>query len=222
MNKPLSAILLALAISLGAQAEEIYSEFPDTINPNERYIFYSHGLIVEGDDPRPESPEFGIYQFPEITQAIFESGVFNLIAHHRPANTDMRAYVDQLVAWVEELIEVGVESSKITLIGFSRGAQLTVLASSRLKGFGINTVIMGLCFDGDFVVEPPLSLDGHVLSIYETSDVVTSCSRLLDRSVNAKSTKEMAISTGEKHGAFFKPRSEWILPLKEWLIDIGY
>jgi hypothetical protein len=26
-------------------------------------VIYSHGLIVEGDDPRPVHPEYGVYDF---------------------------------------------------------------------------------------------------------------------------------------------------------------
>jgi hypothetical protein len=31
------------------------------------------------------------------------------------------------------------------------------------------------------------------------------------------SFKEVAITTGKKHGAFFQPRPEWIDPLKAWI-----
>lgn len=214
--------ILALFIPFEICAEELYTEFPHVIESDERYVFYSHGLIVEGNNPKPEHPEFGIYEFPEITRAIFENGGFNLIAHHRPANTDISSYVDQLVAWVTELIGAGVSPSKITLIGFSRGGQLTALASNRLKGTGINTAVMAICSNGDFRIDQPISFGGHVLSIYETSDVVTACNLLLDRSVDAKSTQEVAISTGKKHGAFYKPMQEWLLPLKEWLTETNH
>ena len=195
-------VLIALSISSAVSAEELYTEFPTVINSDERYVFYSHGLIVEGDDPRPEHPEFGIYEFPEIKQTLFDGGGFNLIAQQRPKNTDIASYVEQLVSWVNTLIEAGVKPAKITLVGFSRGGQLTAFASSRLKSTGINTAIMAICLNGDFGVDPLPSFGGNVLSIYETSDVAQSCKLLLDRSVDAMSTKEIVISTEKNTGLF--------------------
>ncbi|MFT4888557.1 MAG: putative esterase [Pseudohongiellaceae bacterium] len=43
---------------------------------------------------------------------------------------------------MKQLIEAGVEPANITLIGFSRGAQITAEASSQLKQTGINTALM--------------------------------------------------------------------------------
>jgi hypothetical protein len=88
-------------------------------------------------------PEFGVYDFPAITSALFEDGGFNLIAHQRPKNTDVDAYVDTLESWVLRLVAAGVTPEHMTLIGFSRGAQLTGYASSRLRvlGFGTRKVI---------------------------------------------------------------------------------
>ena len=210
-------LIAALFASSAIQADELYDEFPTEIHADERYVFYSHGLIVEGDNARPEHPEFGIYEFSAIKQAVFDGGGFNLIAHHRLVNTDMFSYIDQLVSWVDRLIEEGVSPSRISIVGFSRGGQITALASNRLKGSGINTAIMAICSNGDFRVDQPLSFDGHVLSIYETSDVMTSCSQLLERSIDANSTKEVSISTGKKHGAFYTPVDAWIAPLREWI-----
>lgn len=208
-----------IAISSESLAVELFGNFPNHIHPDEKYVFYSHGLIVEGTNPTPVHPEFGTYEFPLIAQEIFKNGGFNLIAHHRLAETDPGEYSDQLVAWVQNLIDSGVRPENITLIGFSRGAQITLQASNRLSRLGINTAVMGVCFDGDYPADPAIQLSGHVLSIYETSDVVQSCSKILSRSDHAKSTDEVAISTGLEHGAFYTPRPEWLDPLKEWLTD---
>lgn len=67
---------IALVITSSLQAEELYTEFLSSINPDEPYVFYSHGLIVEGDNPSPESPDFDFYEFPAIKQAVFENGGF--------------------------------------------------------------------------------------------------------------------------------------------------
>ncbi len=211
--------LLLVLVAASVQAA-VYTTFPDTIDAESRYVFYSHGLIVEGTDPRPVHPEFGTYDYPAIVQAIAESGEFHLIAQHRPAGTEANAYAQQLAGLVNTLLAAGVPADNITLIGFSRGAQITLMAASALRVAGINTAVMGVCFDGDYAHEPEIILSGHVLSLYETTDVVQSCVDLLVRSDiegNAKSIKEVAITTGLKHGAFYTPRSEWMEPLQQWL-----
>lgn len=218
-SKVLFLSLLLATFSARAFGVELLSDFPTEIHADEKYVFYSHGLIVEGTNPRPRHSEYGVYEFPLIAEKIFEGGDFNLIAHHRPANTDANQYASQLAAWVDRLIANGVSPGNITLIGFSRGAQITLMASSSLQSTGINTVMMGVCFSGDYPHEPPIKLGGHVLSIYETSDAVKSCSEILQRSDEALSTREVSISTGRKHGAFYTPVQDWLGPLKSWLAE---
>ena len=212
-----ASVLAALALLPSAgNAVELYDEFPGEIRADERYVVYSHGLIVEGDDPRPVHPELGVYDFPAVAAALFDGGGFNMIAHHRPKNTDTATYVDTLESWVERLMTAGVAPERITLVGFSRGAQLTASAASRLRSSGIGSVLMAVCSDGDLVRAPPIELGGRVLSIYETTDVVGSCRRLAKRS-DLRAFEEVAISTGKGHGAFYLPRPEWLQPLKDWL-----
>jgi hypothetical protein len=208
-------LALIVLIPIGASAVEIYDRFPDKIHAHERYVIYSHGLIVEGDDPKPISPKYGQYDFPAIKQALFNQGGFNLIAYQRPKSAD-DSYADTLKSWVHRLIDAGVAPSRITLVGFSRGAQLTALASNGLASAGINTALMAICEDGKVSNAPGLILGGNLLSIYETSDELGSCRKLAARS-HLRSSEEVSISTGKKHGAFFQPLPEWIQPLKAWI-----
>jgi dienelactone hydrolase len=208
-------LAFSMLVPIGASAVELYDRFPDSIQAGERYVIYSHGLIVEGDDPKPVSPKYGQYDFPAIKQALFDQGGFNLIAYQRPKSAD-DSYADMLQSWVQRLLDAGVKPSRITLVGFSRGAQLTALASNGLASAGINTALMAICEDGEVSHAPRLNLGGNLLSIYETSDDLGSCGKLAARS-HLKSFKEVAISTGKKHGAFFQPLPEWIAPLKQWI-----
>jgi pimeloyl-ACP methyl ester carboxylesterase len=225
MRRVLKFLTFCIAlIPLSSWAVEIYDHFPDTIHPNERYVVYSHGLIVEGEDLTPISPKYGPYDFPGIKQAIFDGGGFNLVAPQRPKDPDYNNYVSTVESWVHRLLQSGVKASRITLVGFSRGGQLTAAISSRLADKGINTAILAICDDGDVVNAPPFPgpqhplLGGNFLSIYETSDVVGSCKKLAARSY-LSSFKEIAISTGKKHGAFFQPLPEWIRPLRAWIAE---
>ena len=215
MRAMLQWAALSMLFPISSAAVEIYDKFPDNIHAGERYVIYSHGLIVEGNDPRPVSPLYGQYDFPGIKQSLFGGGGFNLIAFQRPKSTD-DGYADTLKVWVRRLLDAGVKPSRITLIGFSRGAGLTALASNGLASDGINTALLAICEGGEVAQAPGLILGGNFLSIYETSDALGSCDKLAARS-HLKSFEEVPISTGKKHGAFFQPLPEWMGPLKTWI-----
>jgi hypothetical protein len=212
---PILWLALFVVVPVSSRAVELYEQFPDEIHAGERYVIYSHGFIVEGDDPKPVSPKYGQYDFPAIKQTLFSEGGFNLIAYQRPKSSD-DSYADTLQSWARRLLDAGVKPSRITLVGFSRGAQLTALASNGLASAGINTALMAICEDGEVSHAPGLNLGGNLLSVYETSDEMGSCGKLAAGS-NLKSFKEVGISTGKKHGAFFQPLPEWIQPLKAWI-----
>ena len=209
---------LTISVAARSQTVQIYEQFPSDIHAGERYVIFSHGLIAEGDDPRPVSPKYGVYDFPRIKDSLFTNGGFNLIAVQRKKGVEFENHVNQLETWVHRLLEAGVKPSRVTLVGFSRGGQITALASGHLASLGINTAILAICTHGDFAVDsgPAIILGGNFLSIYETSDELGSCAKLADRS-HLRSFKEVAISTGKAHGAFFEPRPEWIDPLKAWI-----
>lgn len=211
--------VLGLLLPLSSQGAEVYDRLPDSIHTSESYVIFSHGRIAEGAEPRPVSPQFGVYDFPSIKQALAQGSHFNLIAQQRPKSDD-DAYADVLVSWVKRLLAAGVAPNRITLVGFSRGARLTGLAAGRLVGAGINTVLLAICENGDFENDPPVTLGGSFLSIYEKSDEYGSCSKLAARS-RLNSFQEIAISTGRRHAAFFQPSPDWVVPLKAWIEKQG-
>jgi Phospholipase/Carboxylesterase len=213
-------LLITMGIAImtnitGAQAGELFTQFPKTINANEKYVFYSHGYIVEGSNPTPVHPRFGIYDFPAIKTALAASD-FNLIAYHRPANTNPEQWANKLADDVHALMAAGVPPQNITLLGFSRGGMITALASSNLALEKLNTILMASC-GGWINARPKLKLAGRVLSIYETSDRFGTCKKLIERSENVTLFTEIAISTGKEHGAFFTPRKEWVDPVLKWI-----
>lgn len=211
---PIVTVVL-LSNSFPLQAGEIFTQFPETINTQDKYAFYSHGYIVEGANPTPKHSKYGIYQFPDIKQTLATSD-FHLIAYHRPANINPREFAISLAADVRRLLDEGVAEKNITLLGFSRGGAITAFASSNLKLNEMNTILLASC--GNWVKEMPLvKLTGNVLSIYETSDRFGSCQSFIDRSEQVVSFKEIAISTGKEHGAFFTPRKEWLNPAIDWI-----
>ena len=209
-------ILLSFLYSTICFGGEIYSEFPESIKPNDKYVFYSHGYIVEGDNPTPENPRWGVYDFPQIKLHLSDDD-YNLIAYHRPKNTNPRKFAKKLSDNVLELIRKGVEPQNISLVGFSRGAAITIFTSSLLSRDDINYAILAGC--GNYINKNlDLIMHGNVFSVIEVSDdLVGSCQPLIDRSKTVQSFKELPISTGKEHGAFYTPLPEWVNPVKKWI-----
>lgn len=211
---------ISLLFSVNSLSIELYTDFPETINADESYVFYSHGKILEGSkNNKPKHESYGIYAFPEIKKALFSEGDFNLIAHHRAVKTDIYAYADVLVGQVEKQLDAGVKHSNITIIGFSNGSYPTALASDKLSSKGINTVLLASCLNENIAFEKQINLGGNVLTVYETTDVMGSCGKLKHHSSNAISFQEFSISTGLRHGAFFQPLADWVNPLKRWIAE---
>jgi pimeloyl-ACP methyl ester carboxylesterase len=122
-----------------------------------------------------------------------------------------------LDGWVRRLLAARVAPGRITLVGFSRGGQITALASSRPRlRRHQQPRSWRRARKATLVQVPPIVLGGHLLSIYETTDVVGSCATLAARS-HLASFEEVAITTGKKHGAFFQPLPEWLRPLRAWI-----
>lgn len=188
---------------------------PEPIKPNAHYVFYSHGYIVEGDNPKPIHKEWGVYDFPAVKAAL-KSEHYELIAYHRPKKTDPFLFAKKLANDVNTLISKGVKPENITLLGFSRGGALSILTSNELKNEKINTIILAGCA-GLIKRNKAVQVYGHVRSIYETSDQVGSCNFLIERSEHVASFKEIAISTDLSHGAFYLPRPDWVNPVKSWI-----
>lgn len=107
-----STLITLLFFPIYTFGEEIFTQFPTKINVSEKYVFYVHGLIVEGENQTPIHPEFGMYDFPAIKRKIFEIGGFNLIAHHRSQDTDIDEYVELFSSWVNSLLDAGVPPIK--------------------------------------------------------------------------------------------------------------
>ncbi len=209
--------LITLSYSYAANAGEIYESFPETIDANQKYVFYSHGYIVEGTNTKPKHPEWGIYDFPEIKKVLADDN-YHLIAYHRAKHTEPFQFAKKLAKDVAKLIAADVKPSNITLLGFSRGGALSILTTNELKLSEINTIILAGCA-GLIKKHTQVKVYGHVKSIYETSDQVGSCQFLIDRSDDVASFNEISISTGKSHGAFYNPLPVWVEPVKQWITD---
>ena len=217
LRLPLVSVLLVSIslISAATHAGEVYSSFPEKVAADEKYVFYSHGFIVEGDDPRPVHPTFGVYDFPAVKIALADPS-YNLIAYHREAGTDPNEFAIRIAADVGKLVDAGVEISNITLMGFSRGGFITALASHRVASDEFSTILLAAC--SGWVERSDIQIRGDLLSIHESSDeMASSCDALAAKSSQIGVYRELVISTGKQHGAFYTPLPSWITPVKRWI-----
>lgn len=208
-------LFFLLGFSSAPFAGEVFTVFPSSIDAKQKYVFYSHGLIVEGTNPRPVNLRWGTYEFPEIKAALADKN-YNLIAYHRAKNTQAKAFAEKIVNDVRLLIAKGVPGGNISLIGFSRGGAITILTSNLLANKDVTYIILAGC--GRYLQNnPELDAYGNIYSIFETSDDVGSCQFLIDRSKGVARFTEISISTDKEHGAFYTPIPEWVVPVKKWL-----
>lgn len=209
--------LVSGLVSGQALAGGLYEQFPETVSADDRYVFYSHGSVVEGENPTPVGPVWGRYDFPAIKQAL-KDPAYHLIAYHRPAKQRPYDFANRLANDVNRLIQHGVKAHNITLLGFSRGGALSILASHALAPVEINTIALAGC--GELLRNnPKIRFHGHVLSIYETTSKAASCQYVMDRGSKVKSFKELPITTGKGNGAFYLPKNAWVDPVKAWILS---
>ncbi len=186
-----------------------------TDEPQERYLFYLHGQIVEGSDGRPEHPEYGVYDYPAIVSALEAEG-FTVISEIRDFRTDGRAYAERLAGEVEALLSDGVPPGRISIVGASKGGGIAVAASSLLGNEELNFIFLGTCVN--WIEEwPELTVRGRILSIAEETDTVAgSCREPFTGSDIRPEFREIRIETGLGHGAFYEPIPEWLEPAVTW------
>ena len=211
----LALTVSAKALSMVAPAGKIYDEFPAEIEPDKKYVFYNHGYIVEGDNPTPEHPHWGVYDFPAVKKALSDPE-YKLIAYHRKAKTNPFDFAKQLASDIQRLMEAGVKADQIYVVGFSRGGAISILTSNEVKSNKLNTLILAGCSKLT-KSRPEIKGYGAIYSIWETSDNVGSCQFLVDRSSRVTQFTEISISTGLSHGAFYRPIPEWLHPIKSWI-----
>lgn len=205
MRPMILLVLLSLPLACG----------PGTPGPPERYIIYLHARIVEEGGRRPTDPQYGTYEYDAILDTLRKPG-YTVLSNQRPPGMAIDTFVTTLTGTVDSLLKTGVSPGAITVIGFSRGAAITILASSRLGDPDINYVFMAGC--GDWAFERgDLHVTGRILSLYETSDSLgVSCAPLFARAGPGSVTEEIPLGLGLGHGTFFQPRSDWVRPALAW------
>jgi hypothetical protein len=178
------------------------------------HVIYVHGKAVEEGGRRP-STEYGVYEYDAILEAFRREG-FAVTSEQRPRGADVALYAHHVEREVRSLLRAGVPASRITVVGASKGAVITMLASTYLQNPELRYVILGDC--NDWVMKNlDVRLSGRVLSIYEESDEYgTTCKPFFDRAGKLTETKEIALHLGIRHAFLYSPRPEWLRPAIDW------
>ncbi len=216
MKYLLTLMLGLLVFAPHSQAGDVHLEnIPQTPDTDKHYLFYLHGAIIERGNLTPTHPRFGLYDMPAIRSELTSQDTV-LISAQRAKGTKITDYAQKTAADVNALIKAGVPASNITVAGFSKGGMITILTSSLLKNNHVNFIFMASCNRWSFDKED-IRVYGRILSLYEASDTIgLSCAPLMAKSPDVTEYKQIMLSTGKKHGAFYLPDPAWVLPLKAW------
>jgi hypothetical protein len=210
-------IFYLIFITNSVYGQKTNTSVPKKIDRSSSYLFYLHGKIIEEQGANAFSKEFGKYEYQKILDTLTKAG-FVVNSEQRPKNTQSDKYASHVVAQIDSLLKANVAPEKITVVGASKGAWISIIVSSKLKNEKVKFVLMGICDD-----EYDYSLDmfkicGNILAIYEKSDPLGgSCSKLISRNKDCITrTSEIELNLGNGHGFIFRPYKEWVIPVIEW------
>ena len=196
-------------------------EFPNSIDPTKRYMFYLHGKILEDQGIPAVSPEFGEYRYEEILKTLQSYG-FEVISEQRPKNANTWEHAQRTARQVSDLLTAGVPPVSITVVGASKGAAIAGIVSDLVDNPEVNYVLLGTCHPtlvGEWKQEG-LILSGNVLSIYDFEDdeFSGSCEELfsLSKGKGLNHHNEIVLQVGTGHGILYQPLPEWVLPTVRW------
>jgi len=196
-------------------------EFPNSIDPTKRYMFYLHGRILEDQGILAVSPEFGEYRYEEILKTLQSYG-FEVISEQRPRNANTWEYAQRTARQVADLLTAGVPPGSITIVGASKGASIAAIASDLVGNPEVNYVLLGTCHQTlvDEWKQEGLILSGNVLSIYDYKDdeYSGSCEELFNLAEGKGLSRhnEIVLQVGTGHGILYQPLPEWVLPTVQW------
>jgi len=196
-------------------------EFPDSIEPENQYLFYLHGKIIEDQGIPAISPDYGEYEYEAILERLSGFG-FVVISEQRPKNADGVKYAKRTADQITDLLEAGVPAKNITVVGVSKGSYIAIYVSHFLENEKVNYVILGSCHPNEVEIlkQNQIFLNGNILSIYDSVDQYAgSCEDLFSLSESHGGLSrhdEIVLNIGTGHGILYKPLDGWILPTVEW------
>ena len=215
------------SLKVSELAPAVFSyNLPSAISPSAKYIFFLHGKIVEKHGPNGIHPCFGVYEYHGIVKS-FKNFGFNVISEIRPEGTKLDKYAKKVVRQIKTLLNNGIPPEQITVAGFSKGATIALLVSSKLRSPEVNFVVMSVCghngarvrkHHNKLIDQSVQFMQGHFLSIYDESDQKCDiCKRLFNSFSGDITFKEIKLMNGLGRSLFYRPRRDWIEPVVEWI-----
>ncbi|MBC3759804.1 hypothetical protein H7U19_15430 [Hyunsoonleella sp. SJ7] len=207
--------LLIIVISSKLQAQDTLVNIQ---NSADSYLFYLHGGVVQAQGIPAVSEYFGSYEYLAILDSLSNYRT-NIISEVRPKDSTIEGYGQKIFVQVDSLLNMGILPEKITVVGASLGAYMTVEASLQVNNPSVNYVLIGLCSDSavDRFRKYNRQFKGRFLSIYESSDAKGSCSVLFEELSPASSFDEIRLNMGIDHSFLFKPYDDWVKPMMKWI-----
>jgi hypothetical protein len=212
--------LIMLIFVLLVRVQDVAGQAPHASEkiPQQKYLFYLHGGIVQEQGINAVSIQFGEYKYRNIVDTLKGFG-YHVISEVRPKGTVEIDYAAKVAMQIDSLLRAKVLPENIIVVGASQGAYIAIEVSWKLKNPEVRYVIMALCWEYslDYFSKYKTELCGNFLSIYESSDRKGSCDDLLLNKSCKSGYKEIKLSMGNGHGFIFKPFREWVLPLVQWI-----
>lgn len=197
---------------------------PQQVDTTARYLFYMHGSWLEEHGVAEENPRYGYYEYDAIVKTFLDHN-FNVISENRLQPVKAKKYARSVSQQVRQLLESGVPPSSITVIGHSKGGQMTLLVASLVRNDAVKYVIMAGCGKKGtrfrqgyekFLQKDASRVRGRILSLVDRDDQDTaSCRETFERATDAIG-EEKIFTTGRGHGLFYSPQDLWIDEVVGW------
>lgn len=193
----------------------VLSGIPESLDPSKHYLIYLHGAIVEEQGMRPTHPQYGTYHYAEILQAFATRG-FVVISEARSEGTHPNTSANHVAAQVRRLLDGGVPADHVTVVGFSKGGVIALLASQTIGRDQVTWIVQAGC--GSWIDKMPNFVPtGRILSQIDHADTVAnSCQDLFARMPEESAFGENLLEIGSGHGAFYTVNPVWLEPAVEW------
>lgn len=202
----------------------VASDIPFHPKPEEHYLFYQHGKLIEQNGIPTSHIKHGSYDFHEILNTFSYRG-FQVIAELRATNASIHGHAFRLARKINSLIDKGVAPNNITLVGLDKGGRIALVTSSYVGNSEINYVIINGCYSNDskvrqFIKKHELKPAGRILDLrLEVNRKTGPCSAFYANQEEVVESRELIFSVNTESGLFFKAESKWIDPVVAWALE---
>ncbi len=200
-------------------------EVAEGTEPKQRYVFYMHGAWIEQHGLNQPHPKHGAYRYEEILRAL-EDRAYQVISEVREGEVHPLEYAQRVAGQVRDLLETGVSPGDIVVMGHSKGGQMALMVASVLQAPPLNYVVLAGCGKpgtmfrrsyARFLQQRAQSLQGRILSIYDSADHEAGSCREAFSPRAGLTTNEIVLHTGQGHGLFYAPGPVWLDKVLEWM-----